>query len=108
MRFSIDHPSDPVWRADYGFDPFVGFFAEVFIGADPDTAAILIYDRLQRGYDHQFPLQGALDFLVEHGFIGREDLADALRWAADEGARTPPRRLRPAVQVINGFKLAAD
>lgn len=108
MRFSIDHPTDPLWRAAFGLDAVVGFFVEVFIGDDPDEPAVVAYDALQPNYDRARPLQGALDFLVEHAFVGRDDLEDGLRWLADEGARTPPRRLRPAVRVINSFKAAAD
>lgn len=105
MRFTLRHPAHRDRRAEYGYerDAFA-FFVHVF----EQDACVGRYDALTEGYDHRFPLQGALDYLISQGFFSREDLESALTRGQYELFEEMPRRLRRAGLVVHHFKEAAD
>jgi hypothetical protein len=103
-RFKLDHLVDIYLVAECGFDPFVGFFAEV--RDVRRSKPRLIYDKMQAAYDHKFPLLGVLRFLEAQGFINC--LEDALMALAEPEHEDLPSGVARTVQVIMNFKTAAD
>lgn len=103
-RFTVDHPVDESLTAACGFDPFCGFFAE--ISNVRKNRPHLIYDKLQRGYNHERPMLGALQFLEAHGFIA--DLEDALAAMEDPEPDKLPPSVQRSVEIVMQFKRAAD
>ena len=103
-RFKLDHLVDIYLSAECGFDPFVGFFAEVqdIRRSKPK----LIYDKLQRNYDHKFPLLGVLRFLETQGFIVL--IEESLAALEDPEPEHLPTGIKRTIQVVMMFKRAAD
>jgi hypothetical protein len=107
-RFQLaDHPHELALTAEYGFDPFCGFFVEVVLESRDQPLAV--YDALQTGYDHHRPLLGALDFLVSQRFFTQKEIESALdAYAGHEDEPQLSKRARSAFRVIENFKRAAD
>lgn len=106
MRFTIEHPQDSTCCATYGWDRALGFFVDIRPSRPLGTARVE-YDATQDNYRHQRPLRGALDLLVQHGFIARDDLDQAFSLMQ----QLDPEQLEPAVgrcaQLLANFKAAA-
>ena len=106
-RFRLTHPTDGNLVAEYGFDPFCGWFVEVFMGECEEP--LTMYDALQAAYDHAQPLLGALRFLVKQGFFSTETLDMALyAHTAHQTSSRMSRRVRRVLVVIENIKRAAD
>jgi len=108
VRFRLDHPTDPELRAEYGFDPtpLVQWFVEIFLA--PRAQALVVYDALQRCYDPEQPLFGALRFLVEQTFVSGRDLDAAIEaFGASHSVRLS-RSARKALEVLENFKAASE
>ena len=106
MRFKIKHPQDTSLGAAYGWDRALGYFVDIR-PHEAQGIPRVEYDAVSDGYDHQRPLRGALEVLVEHGFISRDDLESALdlmRYADPEELEAPVRR---CAEVVENFKSAA-
>jgi hypothetical protein len=103
MRFELDHPSDERTAA-YGWDRALGFFVSLrdTVGDRRD------YDATGRIYDPRRPLQGALDFLVRHGFLDRHQLESALSSMQHSLLEELEPSLRRPGEVVLNFKRAAD
>jgi hypothetical protein len=103
-RFKLDHLVDEHLVAECGFDPFVGFFAEV--RDVRRSKPKLIYDKMQPAYDHKLPLLGVLKFLEAQGFIVliEESLA-ALEHPEPEHL---PSGIKRTIDVVMQFKRAAE
>jgi hypothetical protein len=92
-----DHLVDKFLVADCGFDPFVGFFVDVF-----DVRGI----KPKLVYDHEGPLLGALNFLEHHGLtVFFEDALTALPEPEHEDL---PSGVARTVKTVMEFKAAAD
>ena len=114
MRFELLHPGDPAVRVAYGLDHALpgGFFASIDFGRTTSNIAkdraLVEYDAFQRGYSHEFPLRGCLEFLAEYGVFTLDDLNEAIVWFELHGDRSPPKKLRLVVEIIANLKKAAD
>jgi len=96
-KFKLDHPTENGTTAEYGEDGALGFFVEVRKPKQRNAC----YDATHPGYDH---LNGALRFLMKHGFYTQDDLEDALVWLQDDcESRTTPA-VRRAIDVVSHFK----
>ena len=71
MRLTLEQPKNRDLEAICGYDRALGFFCEVRRGG-----------RIVEEYDlltcHPNTLQGLLDLLIDHGFLKRPDLEEAL------------------------------
>ena len=108
MRFRLAHPTDPELRAEYGFDPtpLVQWWVEVFLGSG--AKPLVSYDALQRCYDREQPLFGALRFLVEQTFVSGDDLDAAIdAFGASYSVRLT-RSARKALEVLENLKAASE
>lgn len=103
MRFTLKHPHDPSRRAEYGWDPFCGFWVDILI--DEDVAAS--YSAFEDAYNTRSPLWGALVFMAQNGFLNMADIEDAIAMTEAEPDHLP-KRLRRAAEVVARFKEAAD
>lgn len=103
MRFILKHPTDPSRRAEYGWDPFCGFWVDVLI--DEDVAAS--YSAFEDHYNVHYPLWGALVFMAANGFLSMQDIEDAISMTETEPEHLP-KRLRRAAEVVARLKVAAD
>jgi len=106
MRFKIEHPQDTSLGAAYGCDRALGYFVDIRPNESLGIPRVE-YDAVSDGYDHQRPLRGALEVLIEYGFISREDLESALelvRYMDPEDMAAPARR---CAEVVANFKSVA-
>ncbi len=101
MPHLLRHPTARKRTATYGFDRAVGFFVNI----ERKDMLIAEYDRLRPGYDE---LNGALRFLVEHGFLQAADIDEAVRLSPV----LLPEEMEPgagrAAEVIENLRRAAD
>ena len=99
--FHLQHPSRKHVTADCGFDHAVAFFVTV-LHAGRNVAE---YDRLRAAYAD---LEGALQFLVTHGFFTADQLIEAKLALANDGAPPGDVGVWRAMNAILQFKRAAD
>lgn len=100
-KLHLDHPDNPKITAIYGFDRAVAFFATIF----EQGRCVAEYDRLQQGYRD---LQGALEFLAEHGFFEPDDIQLAISFAYLAPEDFDNASTRRCAEVIEKFRRAAD
>ncbi len=104
VRFILRHPDD--WRqtVSYGWSADRnGYWVELVY-----DGARVVYDAFSEGYDHDWPLLGALRFMVEYSLLAPDDVADAMSWLDDASRRSrrrPPRRLNRVMEVIRNFEM---
>ena len=110
MDFAIHHPDDRHEIARYGYDAESGYYATVLW-----NGAIVTEDAGVVGFDPDEPVVSILTFLAQWGFVGPEEIADAMRWLhGGEGLRgwpgrrrrRAPRRLRRVLMVIRNLERA--
>jgi len=107
MRFKIKHPRNTSLVAAYGWDRALGYFVDIRPHKAQGIPRVE-YDAVSDSYDHQRPLRGALEVLIEHGFMTRDDLEAALtsmQHMDSEEMEAPQRR---CAEVVENFKSAAD
>ncbi len=95
----IRHPLSQKQKATIGFDPVIGFFADFGKRS---------YSAINRGYDHERPLWGALLFLVREGLFTQCDLEEALERSIYEREENLPKRQKFVLKVVSKLKAAAD
>ena len=103
MTHTLLHPTLPNQRADYGWDRALGFFVQLYCHGMPTRS----YDRLQADHDHERPLKGALDVLVEAGFTTWDDLTTARSMAAVMPVGALPADIARAATIVHHFRAAA-
>lgn len=99
-KHKLNHPQLKGLTATYGWDPALGFFVDVPPHRGPPRRPRAEYDALQPGYDQRGPLQGALGFLADQGFLSREDLEDALSAMQHELPHEMEVPLRRCAEVV--------
>jgi len=97
----LRHPGRRRTQADYGFDRFLGFFVTVFVGGGVEAE----YDRTQPGYDD---LNGALRFLVAHGFFTPGALDEAIALSMTHDHEELPPEVRRVAEVFHRLQRGAD
>ena len=107
MRFKIKHPQDTSFGAVYGWDRALGYFVDIRRHRALGIPRVE-YDAVSDSYDHQRPLRGALDVLVEHRFITRDDLESALNSRQYMDPKEMEEPVRRCAEVVENFKSAAD
>jgi len=103
VKFWLGRPGDRKARASYGYDPARGFYVDITL-----NGALSTYDGQSEVYDPERPLQGALSFLIKHGFIFEDDLVLGLDRMQYQQLRELPHHLRRAVCVYLNWKRACD
>ena len=104
MNHTLLHPTLPNQRADYGWDRALGFFVQLYCDGVPTRST----DRLQADHDHERPLKGALDVLVEADFTTWDDLTAARGMAAVMPIEALPADIARAATIVLHFRAAAD
>ena len=97
MRYTLAHPTDTNLSADYGWCPACGYWVELWRRGD--CQPWLTYDATDPGCTDTDLLRGALDFLVEHGFLDAGDLERA--WLA------APASVGRTAEVMANFREAS-
>ena len=102
-RFDIDHSTDPSITATAGWDHAVGFFVDV-----TGNGTMKSYSSVERNYNHERPLMGALRFLQAHGYYSEDELHDALSGLYEGTIDELPATVRVVAEIVRAFKRAAD
>lgn len=99
MQWSIAHPRDRTWLAQYGVDEHGPWASTLWNGV------VVRYDLVSEAYDFERPIRGLVGFLSQLGFVGMNDVEDALTWIADPlgCGRRPRRGVRRALRVIENL-----
>ena len=97
MNHPLLHPTLPDQRAEYGWDRALGFFVQLYC----DGVSTRSTDRLRADHDHDRPLKGALDVLVEAGFTTWNDLNAARRMGAVMRIEAMPADVARAATIVN-------
>lgn len=121
MTFSLRHPDpdQPHLRADYGFDPDRGYFAEVVEERHIVRTYWLLthsmvehvepggvrdrYDLWSHQYDAVRPVRGLLDFMARKGFLDSGEVEEAVDLLQTCGIDALPRRLWRVGRVIRNL-----
>ena len=96
-QFSLAHPVMKNTDAEYGLDRHaaIAFFVTVY-----KANKVFEYDGLQPGYGH---LEGALQFLVKHGFFSAEELQSAKLKYQNQPPMVENARVQAALEVLQNF-----
>jgi hypothetical protein len=101
VQFTLRHPKERSKRAVYGFSLERGFYVTV-----TEVASVSTYDMTLPEYDEKAPLEGALRFLLLHGFFTADEFAGAMALLEDPLPQGP-RRVRRVIQIARNFQAAS-
>ncbi len=105
--FTLRHPDDLTLLARYGHDERRGCFVDIEV----DGTAVVSYESTAEDYDVDQPTVGALAFLAEFGFLGPNEVEDAVRWLARPPCcrrrEKAPRRVRRVLGILAELERAA-
>jgi hypothetical protein len=105
-RLEFDPPSEAAFYALYGWEPFLGYWAE--LKSPGRRKPVAEYGSIYDGYHHDAPLLGLLQWLVKVGALDATGLDEALvAWGSTEPSRLS-KQGRRALQVIETLKREAD
>ena len=105
-HLEFDPPSDADLYVLYGWEPFLGYWAE--LKSPGRRKAVAEYGSIYGGYRHDAPFLGLLTWLVKVGALDAKGLDEALlAWGSPEAVRLS-KQGRRAHDVIRTLKQEAD